>query len=152
MSDVEEHYCPECQLTLTPRTVRNMRLLACTNGHGTWISQDQWTHFSPHATDPATLEQLQLWNEPKRLLIMPSPLISPAGFHPMLEVTDSQTQNITIYADLRDQALWVHPGEEEKIQALWPDHPDPDQARDRLFLLLKNRILPLLPQLQSMLA
>ncbi len=106
--------CPECEATLQHKSYKVFHAWQCPEGHGTLYAKGELEEIMTAVSGIADLE-LRLWNDKDRFSVVQSPLMSPDGPRPLLEIRDQDYMHIMVYGDPVTHSIWVHTGEEEKI-------------------------------------
>ncbi|MCB1041419.1 MAG: zf-TFIIB domain-containing protein [Acidobacteria bacterium] len=106
--------CPECEATLDAKTYKLFHVWVCPEGHGTLYPKGELEKIAAAVSGIGGLE-LRLWNDHERFSVSESPLMSPDGPRPMIEIRDTEVMHIMVYGDPVTHSLWVHTGEEEKL-------------------------------------
>lgn len=107
--------CPECQEELEHKNYKIFHNWVCPNGHGTLYPKDELENILKTLTGIEDLN-LGLWKDKKTMRVERSHLMSPDGPRPLLEIQDPEHPQISIFGDPVTHSLWIHTGEEEKIQ------------------------------------
>jgi len=109
-------YCPECQAELIHTKHKVFHSWTCPEGHGTLYPSGELENIIKEVSGLGG--DLNLFEDRDHFSVIESPLISPEGSYPMLEIRDKSQMHIMVYGDPRTHSLWVHVGEEEKLVAL----------------------------------
>lgn len=136
-SDGHLKICPECDASLEHRLFKVFRVWQCPIGHGTLYPKGELEKIMAAVSGISDLE-LNLWNDHDRFSVIESPLMSPDGPRPMLEIRDKDFMFIMVYGDPKTHSLWIHTGEEEKIAEHLEKAAEVDSVASYLALAAKE--------------
>ncbi len=109
--------CPECLTPLEHKKHQIFHCWVCPEGHGTLYPSGELEKIVRALSGLGDLE-VKIWNDDERYTVSPSSLRAPESGEFLHEIRDRDYPTIIVYGDPDTHSLWLHTGEEEKLEEL----------------------------------
>jgi len=107
--------CPECLTPLEHKKHQIFHCWICPEGHGTLYPAGELEKIVRAISGLGDLE-VKIWGDDDRYTVAPSSLRAPDSGEFLHEIRDKDFPAIIVYGDPDTHSLWLHTGEEEKLQ------------------------------------